>query len=128
MNNISQKDLQLHVPLLGWILIASHALGLLIAVFVFFLLTGIGVATGDAAAFGILGVVGTAVALFLAALSLPGVAAGYGLLRQRPWGRTLALVVLVLGLLNFPIGTLTGIYGLWVLFSPEASYYFEPCC
>ena len=125
MNNISQKDLQLHVPLLGWILIATHALGLLIAAFVFFLLNGIGAATGDAAAFGILSVVGTSVALFLAALSLPGVAAGYGLLKQRPWGRLLALVVLVLGLLNFPIGTLTGVYGLWVLLSPEASYYFE---
>ena len=41
--------------------------------------------------------------------------AGYGLLTRRPWGRVLGIVVGILALLKFPIGTALGIYSLWVL-------------
>jgi hypothetical protein len=124
MDKLSQKDLQVHIPILGWILIATHAFGLVIAILVFFLLTGIGAAVGDSIAFGVLSITGTTVGLFIAALSLPGVLAGYGLLTQKSWGRLAALVVLILGLLNFPIGTVIGVYGLWVLLQEESRYYF----
>ncbi|MGB3714612.1 MAG: hypothetical protein WA996_09305 [Candidatus Promineifilaceae bacterium] len=124
MDQLSQKDLRLHVSILGWILIATHAVGLIVAVFLFFLLTGIGAVTGDGVAFSILSVTGTALGLFIALLSLPGILAGYGLLTQKSWGRLLALVVTVLGLLNFPIGTAVGLYALWVLLQKEAYYYF----
>jgi hypothetical protein len=124
MDQLSQKDLQLHATILGWILIATHAVGLILAVFLFFLLTGIGAVTGDGVAFGILSVTGTALALFLALLSLPGVLAGYGLLTRKSWGRLLALVVSILGLMNFPLGTIIGVYALWVLLQKESSFYF----
>ncbi len=124
MDQLSQKDLQLHVSVLGWILIVTHAIGLVIAAFVFFLLTGIGAAAGDSVAFGVLSITGTAVGLLIAVLALPGVLAGYGLLTRKSWGRLLALVVAVLGLFNFPIGTVIGVYALWVLLQQEASYYF----
>ncbi|HET6443069.1 MAG TPA: hypothetical protein VFI27_00695 [candidate division Zixibacteria bacterium] len=124
MDQLSQKDLQLHASILGWLLIVTHAVGLVVAVFLFFLLTGIGAATGDGVAFSILSVTGTALGLFIAVLSLPGVLAGYGLLTRKSWGRLLALVVAVLGLLNFPVGTIVGLYALWVLLQQEASYYF----
>jgi hypothetical protein len=124
MDQLSQKDLQLHASILGWLLIVTHAVGLVIGVFLFFLLTGIGAATGDGVAFSILSVTGTALGLFIAVLSLPGVLAGYGLLTRKSWGRLLALVVAVLGLLNFPVGTIVGLYAIWVLLQQEASYYF----
>lgn len=41
--------------------------------------------------------------------------AGYGLLTRRPWGRVLGIVIGVLALLKFPIGTALGVYTLWVL-------------
>lgn len=124
MDQLSQKDLKLHVSILGWILIATHVVGLVIAALLFLLLTGIGAATGDGVALSVLSVTGTALGLFIALLSLPGVIAGYGLLTRKSWGRLLALVVAVLGLLNFPIGTAVGVYALWVLLQQEASYYF----
>ncbi len=124
MDKLSQKDLQVHIPILGWILVATHAVGLVAAILVFFLLTGIGAAVGDSIAFGVLSVTGISVGVFIAALSLPGVLAGYGLITQKSWGRVAALVVLVLGLLNFPIGTIIGVYGLWVLLQEESSFYF----
>jgi hypothetical protein len=40
---------------------------------------------------------------------------GFSLLNRKPWGRTVAIVVAILALFKFPIGTALGIYTLWVL-------------
>ena len=111
--------------ILGWLYIVANAIFLIIGAFVFTLLTGIGVAAGDPDAVAILGVIGTSVGLLLAALSLPGIIAGYGLLTRRAWGRILALVVGIINLVNIPIGTIIGLYALWVLMQENAVDYFE---
>ena len=41
--------------------------------------------------------------------------AGYSLLNRKPWGRMLTIVLAVLALFKFPVGTALGIYTLWVL-------------
>ena len=41
----------------------------------------------------------------------------------RNWGRTSAVVLFVLGLLNIPIGTLLGVFGLIGAFDPEVTRY-----
>lgn len=46
--------------------------------------------------------------------------AGYSLLTRRPWGRMLTIVLAVLALFKFPVGTALGIYSLWVL-APASS-------
>jgi hypothetical protein len=51
----------------------------------------------------------------MALLGLPGLLAGYGLLTRKPWARILAIVVGILSLLNFPIGTAIGLYTQWAL-------------
>ncbi len=124
MNQLNEQQLQLHVPIVAWLLIVSHAIFLVIAGFIFLLLTGIGVAVHDAEASGILFVVATGVSAFLALLGIPGLIAGVGLLLRQTWARILAIVVAVLGLLNFPVGTLIGIYTLWVLLQDAAGAYF----
>lgn len=45
---------------------------------------------------------------------------GFGLLRRKPWARPLAIVISILVLLKFPLGTALGVYTLWVL-APAAS-------
>ena len=58
--------------------------------------------------------------LFLVAaigVLIPGLVGGIALLRQRPWARLVIIVVSVLLLFEFPIGTLLGGFGLWVLLS-----------
>jgi hypothetical protein len=42
-------------------------------------------------------------------------AAAWGLLRHEPWGRILAIVVAILSLIQFPVGTALGIWTLIVL-------------
>ena len=45
---------------------------------------------------------------------------GFGLLRRRPWARPLAIIIGILVLLKFPLGTALGAYTLWVL-APASS-------
>lgn len=121
---MSMSEFGQHVLILGWLYIVGYSLFLLVGVFVFILLSGIGVASRDATAVMVLSTVGTFVAAILTLLALPGMIAGVGLLRRRNWGRILAVVVGILGLSNVPIGTLMGIYALIMLTKPEATEYF----
>ncbi len=124
MKPLSQAEIQQHIKILGWIFIFGHAVFLLIGLLVFALLSGIGVVSGDEQALLILSLVGTAVGGLLVVLAVPGVVAGIGLLTHKLWGRYLAIVVAFLGLLNFPMGTLLGIYALWVLMQETAANCF----
>jgi hypothetical protein len=124
MNHIDERQIGQHIMILGWLHIVGSAIFLAIAAFVFVLLTGIGFASGDAEAVTVLTIVGTSVGVFLSLLALPGIAAGIGLLMHKSWGQILAIVVGILNLINFPIGTIIGLYTLWVLFQNTATNYF----
>jgi hypothetical protein len=121
---MNPRELQQHVTILGWLYLVGHALFLVIGGFVFILLTGIAAVSGEREAMAVLGIVGTSVGLLLAALAVPGLLAGYGLLTRKPWARVLTLVVGILSLVNFPIGTAIGIYTFWVLTQETATDYF----
>ena len=51
----------------------------------------------------------------LLALALPYVVAGVGLVRGWRWARYLAVIVGILSILWFPLGTPVGVYTLWAL-------------
>jgi hypothetical protein len=101
-------------------------LGLLGGLGLFLLLAGTGIISQDETALTVLMLVAIFVAGLLALLSLPELLAGYGLLRMKNWGRILALILGVLNLPGFPIGTLLGIYTLWALLDDETQYMFSP--
>ncbi len=124
MNQLDQRDLQLHVTVVGWLHILGSGLLVLLGIFLVLIMTGVGSFSGDPEAAKILGVVGPALCFLLTALSLPGLLAGFGVLKRKTWGRVLALIVGILNLLNFPIGTAIGIYTIWVLMQDEATDYF----
>lgn len=123
---MTRQHLQVHVPIVGWLLIISNGLFLLLGLGVAVLMFTIGFSVDDQDAFPVLFTVGVALACFFGALSIPGLISGFGLLARQGWARVLALVVAFLGLLNFPLGTLIGLYALWVLLQGEANFYFGP--
>lgn len=53
------------------------------------------------------------------ALGVPSLMAGIGLLNHKSWARVLAIVLAIVALTSFPIGTAAGIYVLWVLTQKE---------
>lgn len=61
----------------------------------------------------------------LVVAALPGFIAGIGVLGYRNWARWVLVVLSVLHLFAFPVGTLLGGYCLWVLLSPETARLFE---
>lgn len=121
-----------HVKVLGVMYIVLSALGVASALF---LALAVGTASSivgvsaepqaAAVALPIIGVAGTALVVFLLALSLPGLITGIGLLKLQPWARILGIVLSAINLINIPFGTALGIYGLWVLLTRETEQLFS---
>lgn len=91
-----------------------------------FILSLIGGFVDDKDARFILPLIGQIVAAFLFLTSIPGVIAGIGLLKRKEWGRIITLILSVIGIMNFPIGTVVGIYSIWVLVQDETVSLFKP--
>ena len=115
-----------HVRILGWCFIVYHALLLLLAIFLFLVIGGAGVLSGDRQAMMITGAVGGFIAVLFIILALPGLITGFGLLRFKPWARILGIVLGALNLLNVPLGTALGAYAFWVLLNQQTIPLFEP--
>lgn len=123
-----------HVKVLAVLNIILGSLGVLAALVILLVFGGLAGLVGFAAqeeadaavAIPILGVIGGFVFLLILVISLPSIIAGAGLLKHRPWARTLTIVLSALHLLNIPLGTALGVYGLWVLLSPQTELLFRP--
>jgi hypothetical protein len=120
-----------HVKVLGVAYIALSTFGIVAALFISMIvgtasgIVGASADAGDAAiALPIIGLTGMMLVIFLLLISLPGLIAGIGLLRFKPWARILGIVVAVLNLIHIPFGTIVGIYALWVLFNKDTERLF----
>ncbi|MGB9181096.1 MAG: hypothetical protein WCB68_17825 [Pyrinomonadaceae bacterium] len=52
--------------------------------------------------------------------------AAYGILKRKPWGKTMGIVASIPALLGVPLGTALGIYALWFFNGVGKSYYEKP--
>ena len=123
--------MQTHVKVLGVLYLALSAGFLLLAFFLLVVMGGTAGIVGAAAdaedaaiAIPVLGIAGTALAIFLVTFALPGLLTGYGILNYKPWARILGIVLSAINLINIPLGTILGAYGLWVLLNSETERLF----
>ncbi len=58
-------------------------------------------------------------------MAAPIAVAGRGILRWRPWAKTLGMLVAAVNMLLFPIGTGVGVYALWVLTDEATEFLFN---
>jgi hypothetical protein len=121
-----------HVRVLAILQIVYASFALLLGLVVGVLFGGIAALVGVTAplndsiiAVPILATIGGVGASIIIMLSLPRLIAGIGLLKYRSWGRILTIIVSILGVLDFPIGTALGAYGLWVMLHRETVPLFE---
>lgn len=61
----------------------------------------------------------TFVAVLVGVLSIPSIITGLGLARRQSWARILTIILSVLSLPSFPIGTALGVYGLVIMLNEE---------
>ena len=124
--------MQTHVKVLGVLYLAVSACFLVGALFLI-MATGTAAAIVGAAAepqdaavaIPIFGIAGTALAMFLTVFAVPGLVTGYGLLQLKPWARIVGIVLSAVNLINIPLGTIIGIYGLWVLLNKDTEPLFD---
>ena len=63
--------------------------------------------------------------IYLILMAAPLTAVGLGLLKWQPWARWVGIAVNALNIMNVPVGSILGIYALWVLISEETEPLFE---
>jgi len=114
-----------HLTAVAALHVGLSVVGGLAGIFVFALLTGIGVITNEKEAMFILSTIGIGVGVFLVAISVPGIIGGFGLFRRKEWARILVLIISAIDLLNIPFGTALGIYSIWVLVQEETIRLFR---
>lgn len=122
---MQEQNFRLHAQVVGWLHVIESVLYLSIACLSITFFIGIGIAADDPQAFHILSIVGFCAATFFLVLGVPTLVAGWGLLKGKTWSRVFAMVLAILGLFLFPIGTIVGVYVLWVMTADPAAAYFE---
>ncbi|MCD6171160.1 MAG: hypothetical protein J7J36_01905 [Thermoplasmata archaeon] len=73
----------------------------------------------SALGFGLAKSLGAAIGAVVIIIGLIDFLIGYGLWTLKPWARMAAIIFAIIGLINFPIGTIISIIVLWYLFKPE---------
>ena len=118
--------METHVRVLGWLYIIMGVMGILAAGIVILAIAGGGLISGDRTAITVTSIVAAVIGGLIILFSVPGIIAGIGLLNFKPWARILALVLGILNLPGFPLGTILGIYTLWALLDSETTQLFIP--
>lgn len=116
-----------HIKVLSVLFIILGILGIVVAVA--FMLLGAGTAAtilaqddsnearvGAAWAGGCI----TFVAALFGIMAIPSIIAGWGLSQRKSWARILTIILAILSLPQFPVGTAIGVYALVILFNDEA--------
>ena len=114
-----------HINIVAALQIGFSILGIIIGAVVFVVLHFAGDFSGDHEAQVVLSIIANILIIFFSILSIPGIIAGIGLFKRKEWARILTLIISVLELFNFPLGTAVGVYSIWALVQPEMVEHFK---
>jgi phage shock protein PspC (stress-responsive transcriptional regulator) len=114
-----------HINVVAVLQIGLSIFGVIVAIAVYTILNVVGNFTDDQEANFILKIIANVIATFFIILSIPGIIGGIGLLKRKEWARVLVLILSVLHLFRFPVGTAVGIYSIWALVQPEIVAVFD---
>jgi hypothetical protein len=117
---MEDSKMKKHVTVVGAIHIGFGLLGLIAAVATFFVFTFlIGVVGNEDIPVTLFKILRISVPILVGFNSTLGLVGGIGLLTFQPWARFVVIIAASLGCLNIPIGTLKGVYSLWVLLQDD---------
>jgi hypothetical protein len=119
-----EKHVDTHIDVLGWLYIVFGVLGMVIGIALFLFFGSLAFLPDDTTGMAILLIVGWFIGGLLVVTSIPEVIGGIGLLKRKSWARILVIILGFLNLIDIPLGTILGIYTLWVLLKEESVKYF----
>ena len=115
-----------HVTVVGAIQIGFSMIGLIAALVVFFALNFAKGMVGDSdVPVRVIGFLSLSLPLLIGSLSTLGLVGGIGLFSYKNWARIIVIVLAGMGLISIPIGTLKGVYFIWVLMQDETIKLFK---
>ncbi len=114
-----------HINVVAALQIGLSILGLIVGGIIFALLFFVGSFVDQSEAQTIINIIAKILMTVIIILSIPGIIAGVGLLKRKEWARILTLILSVLNLVNFPVGTAVGVYSIWAMVQPEIIEQFK---
>lgn len=114
-----------HVKVIGWSYIILGIFGFLSALALGVLISAGGWISGDQTAITVLTIISIIVGGLVVGISIPGIITGVGLLANKGWARVLAIILGILNLPAFPVGTILGVYTLYIMLDSETSRLFN---
>jgi hypothetical protein len=122
---MEESTMKKHVTLVAALQIGFSTMGILGAMVVFFVFSFAGSFVDDVdVANVVMKFIGSFLPAIILLVSLLGLIGGIGLLRFQRWARVLVMIMAAIGCFAFPVGTIIGIYSLWVLMQDETAKLF----
>ena len=125
---VEENRMRKHVSIAAILQIVFGAILVIAAMAIAFAFGFVDQFVDDPTAIKVLGIIGTPLVVLFLLFGGLMIAGGVGLFYCKPWARILTLVMGAIGLLNVPIGTLKGVYIIWVLVQSETISLFEKGC
>jgi hypothetical protein len=123
MEELSMKK---HVTLVAALQIGFSAMGIIGAATLYFIFSFAGSFVEDVDVAGpVMKFIGTFLPAVMLLGSILGLVAGVGLLSFQKWAKLLAMILAAIGCFAFPVGTIIGVYSLWVLMQDETARLFR---
>jgi hypothetical protein len=123
---MEESKMKKHVTVVGALQIGFSTLFLIGAMVLYFVFNfAKGFVGNDEVATMVLGFLSYILPVFIGVIAALGLVGGIGLLSFQPWARVLVIIIAALGCLNIPIGTLVGVYSIWVLMQDETIKLFK---
>ena len=68
----------------------------------------------------------TVIGILIFVFSIIGIIGAIGVIKKKEWGRITSLVISFFNLIHIPLGTILGVYSIWVLLNDETIRFFNP--
>jgi hypothetical protein len=68
----------------------------------------------------------TVIGILILVFAIIGIIGAVGVMKRKEWGRITLLVISFFNLIHIPLGTILGVYSIWVLLNDETIRLFNP--
>ena len=123
---MEESIMKKHVTLVAAFQIGFSTIGIIGAAILYFVFSFAGSFVHDVdVANTVMRFIGTFLPTMILLTSILGLLGGIGLLSFQRWARIVVMVIAAIGCFAFPIGTIIGVYSLWVLMQDESAKLFH---
>ena len=119
------QNMEKHINMLASLFLTFSILIIIAGFVVNYFIPMAGEISGDSTVIRITSIIGQSIGTVLFIFAAPGFICGYGLITKKAWSRVFGIILSCLSLFSIPIGTIIGIYGLWILFKDETKDLFS---